>query len=104
MILTAACLRPYSRLKKEKKKKLTKEPSFVEREVFLTTSLRVQALSVGVEPLDAGERVSGDVAINQRRAPLPGNYLAHFSEHNWNEAAAVCHVVVLCTVPIRVHR
>lgn len=58
------------------------------------TVLRVQALSVGVEPLKTGERLSGHVAINQHAASLPRNYLVHFSEHNWDESAACC-----CAVP-----
>jgi len=71
--------------------------------VFLTIRLHVQAVSVGVEPLNAGERVSGDIAINQCAAPLTGNYLAHFCEHNWDKSA-VCDVVTFCIVSKGVHR
>lgn len=56
---------------------------------------------MGVEPLNTGERLSGDVAINQRTAPLPSNYLAHFCEHNWDESAAR-QCAVLRAVPIGV--
>lgn len=62
--------------------------------ISLTLWLRVQALSVGVEPLETGERVSADVAINQHAASLSGDYLVHLGGHQWHEAtvcgAAVC--------------
>ena len=69
--------------------------------VCLTTRLSVQTVSMGVEPFKTGERVSGDIAVNQCAAPLPGNYLAHFCEHNWDKSA-VCHSAILCAVSIRV--
>lgn len=58
---------------------------------------------MGVEPLNTRERISGDIAINQRTAPLSSNYLAHFCECSWDKTA-VCHSAILRTVSIHVHR
>ena len=58
---------------------------------------------MGIEPLNAGDRFSGNITINQRAATLPGNYLVYFSEHNWDKSA-VCHVAVIRAVSLRVHR
>lgn len=67
------------------------------------TVLRVQTLSVGVKPLETGERLSSHVAINQHAASFPRNYLAHFGEHNRDESAGRRRAVARA-VPVAVQR
>lgn len=74
-----------------------------ERKMLLTARLRVQPVSMRVEPLNAGKWVSGDVTLDQCAAPLPGNDLAHFSKHNWDEAV-LRPVATLGAVSHRVRR
>lgn len=59
------------------------------KKVYLTA--RVHPVTVGVEPLNTGEWVSSDIAINQCAAPLSGNYLAHACEHS-GDRSSVCRV------------
>lgn len=67
--------------------------------ISLTLRLRVQALSVGVEPLETGERLSGHVAIDQHAASLPSDYLVHVRERKRDEPAT-CRGTVLRAVSI----
>lgn len=52
------------------------------------TVVRVQTLSVGVEPLEAGERLSAHVAVDQHAASLPRYDLLHFGEDHRDEPDA----------------
>lgn len=58
---------------------------------------------MGVEPLNTGERLSGDVAVDHGAAPLPGNYLLHLSEHDRDEAG-LGGVAAFRAVPVGVPR